>query len=124
MEAKLTTAKIEKLDPQDKQYFVWDVRFTGLGLRISPGGSKAFIYQGRVGGTGTPKRITLGKFPIMSLQDAIDAASEVSKQLASGIDPSRTKADNLAKNKAFAREQVRKQLTFGDLFTHYINTHR
>lgn len=124
MEAKLTTAKIEKLEPQDKQYFVWDVRFTGLGLRISPGGSKAFIYQGRVGGTGIPKRITLGKFPIMSLQDAIDAASEVSKQLSSGIDPSRTKADNLAKNKAFARDQVRKQLTFGDLFTHYINTHK
>lgn len=124
MEAKLTTAKIEKLEPQDKQYFVWDVRFTGLGLRISPGGSKAFIYQGRVGGTGTPKRITLGKFPVMSLQDAIDKASEVSKQLASGIDPSRTKADNLAKNKAFARDQVRKQLTFGDLFTHYINTHK
>lgn len=124
MEAKLTTAKIEKLAPGDKQYFVWDTRFKGLGLRISPGGSKAFIYQGRVGGAGTPKRITLGKFPIMSLQDAIDAASDVSKQLASGIDPSRTKADNLAKNKAFARDQVRKQLTFGDLFTHYINTHK
>lgn len=123
MEAKLTTAKIEKLEPQDKQYFVWDTRFTGLGLRISPGGSKAFIYQGRVGGAGLPKRITLGKHPIMSLQDAIDAASEISKQLAAGIDPSRTKAENQAKNKAFAREQVRKQLTFGDLFTHYIKTH-
>lgn len=124
MEAKLTTAKIEKLEPEDKQYFVWDTRFTGLGLRISPGGSKAFIYQGRIGGIGTPKRITLGKFPVMSLQDATDAASEVSKQLASGIDPSRTKADNIAKNKSFARDQVRKQLTFGDLFTHYINTHK
>lgn len=124
MEAKLTTAKIEKLEPQDKQYFVWDTRFTGLGLRISPGGSKAFIYQGRVGGTGTPKRITLGKFPVMSLQDATDAASDVSKQLAAGIDPNRTKSENQAKNKAFARDQVRKQLTFGDLFTHYINTHK
>ena len=124
MEAKLTTAKIEKLAPGDKQYFVWDTRFKGLGLRISPGGSKAFIYQGRVGGAGTPKRITLGKFPVMSLQDAIDKASDVSKQLAAGIDPNRTKADNIAKNKAFARDQVRKQLTFGDLFTRYIDVHK
>lgn len=124
MKTKLTTNKIEKLQPEDKQYFVYDDKFAGFGLRVSPGGSKSFFYQGRIGGIGQPKRVTLGKYPLMSLQDAIDAASLMSKQMAGGIDPRRQKTEQLEKNKKFAREQVRKSLTFGDLFTHYINTHK
>lgn len=124
MKIKLTTSKIDKLEPKDKQYFVYDDKFSGFGLRVSPGGTKSFFYQGRIGGVGEPKRVPLGKYPMVSLQDAITAASDASKNMASGIDPTRTKSDNLAKNKAFARDQVRKKLTFGDLFTHYINTHK
>ncbi len=124
MKIKLTTSKIDKLEPKDKQYFVYDDKFIGFGLRVSPGGTKSFFYQGRIGGVGEPKRVPLGKYPMVSLQDAITAASDASKKMASGIDPTRTKSENLAKNKAFARDQVRKKLTFGDLFTHYINTHK
>lgn len=120
MEVKLTTAKINKLDPSDKQYFAWDTAYKGLGVRVSPGGSKSFVYQARLAGGGTTKRITLGRYPLMSLQDAITAASGVSKLLVEGVDPKRLKAEQLAKNKSFARDNVRKSIAFGDLFVQYL----
>ena len=124
MQAKLTTNRIERLETTDKQYFVWDDKFTGLGVRVSPGGSKTFIYQSRIGGTGTPKRITIGKYPKISLQDAIDRASELSKQMVAGIDPSRQKAENIAKNAEFIQQTTRNSITLGDAYTDYITTHK
>lgn len=102
MKTKLTTNKIDKLEPSDKQYLVWDEKYTGLGVLVSPKGSKSFVYQGRVGGK--QKRITLGKYPLMSYQDAIDKASNISKQMTAGIDPSRQKSEEIAKNKAHEQE--------------------
>lgn len=120
MKTKLTTAKIDKLEPSDKQYLVWDEKFTGLGVLVSPKGSKSFVYQGRVGNK--QKRITLGKYPLMSYQDAIDKASKISKQMSAGIDPNRQKAEQIAKNTEFEQAQVKNSITFGQAFTDYFNT--
>lgn len=110
MKTKLTTNKIEKLQPEDKQYFVYDDKFAGFGLRVSPGGSKSFFYQGRIGGIGQPKRVTLGKYPLMSLQDAIDAASLMSKQMAGGIDPRRQKMSSLRKTRSLQGSKLENRL--------------
>lgn len=120
MKTKLTTTKIGKLEPSDKQYLVWDEKYTGLGVLVSPKGSKSFVYQGRVGGK--QKRITLGKYPLMTYQDAIEKASEISKQMTAGIDPNRQKAEQIAKNEDFEKEQQKAKILFGDAFTHYFNT--
>lgn len=120
MKTKLTTAKIDKLEPTEKQYLVWDEKYTGLGVLVSPKGAKSFVYQGRVGGK--QKRITLGKYPLMSYQDAIDKASEISKQMTAGIDPSRQKAEQLAKNAEFEQIKTKNSITFGQAFTDYFNT--
>lgn len=120
MKTKLTTAKIDKLEPSEKQYLVWDEKYTGLGVLVSPKGAKSFVYQGRVGGK--QKRVTLGKYPLMSYQDAIDKASEVSKQMTAGIDPSRQKAEQIAKNAEFEKTKAKNSLTFGQAFLDYFNT--
>lgn len=120
MKTKLTTTKIGKLEPSDKQYLVWDEKYTGLGVLVSSKGSKSFVYQGRVGGK--QKRITLGKYPLMTYQDAIEKASEISKQMTAGIDPNRQKAEQIAKNEDFEKEQQKAKILFGDAFTHYFNT--
>lgn len=121
MRTKLTSAKIEKLESESTQYFVWDEKFTGLGLRVSPGGSKTFIYQGRVGGRGAAKRVTIGKFPLVTLQMAIDQAAELSQQMAAGIDPGRQKAEQLDKNLQFHKGKAKKQITFGQAFSNYVH---
>lgn len=121
MEAKLSTAKINSLEPADKQYFVWDVKFTGLGVRVSPKGGIAFVYQGRVGGVGNAKRITIGKHPLMSLKEAIEKAGEYSKLMVQGIDPIRQKKENLEKNKTHLKKNIRNGIIFGDAFTDYFN---
>lgn len=120
MKTKLTTAKIDRLEPSDKQYLVWDEKYTGLGVLVSPKGSKSFVYQGRVGGK--QKRVTLGKYPLMSYQDAIDKASEISKQMTAGIDPNRQKSEQLAKNDEYEQAKIRQNITFGQAFTDYFNT--
>lgn len=120
MKTKLTTAKIDKLEPTDKQYLVWDEKYTGLGVLVSPKGSKSFVYQGRVGGR--QKRITLGKYPLMSYQNAIDRASQISKEMTAGIDPSRQKAEQIAKNTEFEQAKNRNHITFGQAFVDYFNT--
>lgn len=120
MEDKLTTNKIEKYQPEDVEYFVWDTKFTGLGLKVNPGGTKSFVYQGRLGGVGNPKRRTIGKYPLTSLQQAIDIAQEWSKLFASGIDPKRQTDEQLAKNKKHEETVKRGRITFGQAFTDYI----
>lgn len=117
VKTKLTTAKIDKLEPSDKQYLVWDEKYTGLGVLVSPKGARSFVYQGRVGGK--QKRITLGKYPLMSYQDAIEKASEISKQMTAGIDPSRQKAEQLAKNAEFEQNKTKNSITFGQAFIDY-----
>lgn len=117
MKTKLTTAKIDRLESSDKQYLVWDEKYTGLGVLVSPKGSKSFVYQGRVGGK--QKRVTLGKYPLMSYQNAIDKASEISKQMTAGIDPNRQKSEQLAKNDEYEQAKIRQNITFGQAFTDY-----
>lgn len=119
MKTKLTTAKIEKLEPSEKQYLVWDEKFTGLGVLVSPKGTKTFVYQSRVGSK--QKRITLGKYPLISLQDAIDQASEVSKQMVAGIDPKQAKAERLARNQRNELSKKQAKITFGQAFSHYFD---
>lgn len=120
MKAKLTTTKIDKLEPSEKQYLVWDCKYTGLGVLVSPKGRKSFVYQGRIGGK--QKRITLGKYPLMSYQDAINKASEISKQMISGIDPNRQKEEQIAKNEEYKQVKIRRSITFGQAFIDYFNT--
>lgn len=120
MKTRLTTTKIDKLEPTEKQYLVWDEKYTGLGVLVSPKGAKSFVFQGRIGGK--QKRITLGKYPLMSYQDAIDKASDINKQMLAGIDPSRQKAEQIAKNVEFEKSKDRNTITFGQAFVDYFNT--
>lgn len=65
----LTDVQIRKLAAPDKGQKVY-YEPSGLGIRVSQGGSKSFVIQ--VGKA--RKRITLGRYPAMSLQEARKAA--------------------------------------------------
>lgn len=45
--AKLTKRQIEALQPDTKDYFVWDAELSGFGIRVFPTGRKQFVMQYR-----------------------------------------------------------------------------
>ena len=70
--AGLTERQIRDLKPGPKTAILWDREVTGLGVRITPAGSKAFILNYRVGGR--ERRATLARCSEISLRDARDRA--------------------------------------------------
>ena len=90
---KLTDAKIRNVKPpsrEQKQVELWDSALPGFGLRVGHGGRKAFMLMTRVTG-GKQHRYTVGTYPLMTLGEAREAAQNVMRQAADGIDPKEQK---------------------------------
>lgn len=102
---KLNKTTVERLKPDaGKQYFVWDDGITGFGVRVSPGGARTYIYQGRL--HGKVKKITIGRHGVLTAEQARKEAARISSMLTLGKDPTPAKATKGAS-------------TFGDLLTAY-----
>jgi integrase len=92
MAERLTDVKIRALQPRPTQQFeVWDSAVTGLGVRVSPSGTKSFVYIYRLGTR--PRRMTLGRYPSLSLRDARDLAHDCQQVIRKGGDPAQEKKD-------------------------------
>ncbi|MGH1370311.1 MAG: tyrosine-type recombinase/integrase [Maritimibacter sp.] len=83
MKRKLTTKFIEgqKPDPSKRLDFR-DELMPGLVLRISTSGTKTFCLHKRI--NGKMRRLTIGRFPIMSLADARERARQVLYEIETG----------------------------------------
>ena len=86
----LTKRAVEAMQPTDKPWIAWDDRLTGFGIKVHPTGSKSFIvnYRAGDGGRKAPnRRVVLGRYGRMSLEQARRLAREMLGQVASGGDP-------------------------------------
>ncbi|EAA3660385.1 tyrosine-type recombinase/integrase [Salmonella enterica] len=83
----LTVKQIEAAKPKDKPYRLLDS--SGLYLYIPTSGKK--VWQLRFKLDGKEKILTVGKYPLVSLQEAREKAYQARKDVADGIDPVRTK---------------------------------
>jgi hypothetical protein len=82
----LTVAATARLKPpQQGQVDYFDRGFPGLALRASYGGSKAWVYVYRL--HGKLRRLTLGRYPAMSLADARGAWREAHRAVGKGESP-------------------------------------
>jgi len=82
---KLTAAAVERIKPLltgRVEYF--DATVPALGLRVSARGVKSWIYFGRV--AGKQRRVTLGRWPSMTLADARKAAGGAAEAMREGHD--------------------------------------
>lgn len=89
----LTAAAVDKLKPPasgQAEYF--DASFPGLACRISHGGTKSWIYLYRA--HGTKRRLTLGRWPAMSLAEAREAWRAARKAVDRGEDPAAKRPAN------------------------------
>src|SRR5258708_27136158 len=65
-----------RIPPAGQRTVVHDLKIRGLQLRVTPSGVKTFSVFRRIKG-GRPERLTLGKFPAMSLEQARRAAAKI-----------------------------------------------
>jgi len=87
---KLTDAAVSRLKPPTNgQKDHWDALTPGFGVRISHGGTRTWLVQARVLKNGDWKqtRITLGRYPAMTLAEAREEARGVQKDAQAGKDP-------------------------------------
>jgi hypothetical protein len=83
--AKLTKKSVETLEsPAEKQIILWDSEIRGFGVRAMPSGLKTFVVQYR-NKDGTKRRINLGRFGVMTVDQARDLAKVRLGEVASGV---------------------------------------
>ncbi|MCB0448301.1 MAG: tyrosine-type recombinase/integrase [Gelidibacter sp.] len=86
---KLTKRICDNLKPLEKPYKKYDAQ--GLYLEIMPSGNKLWRFKYKY--LGKEKRISLGKYPVVTLLKAREKRIEFQRQLNEGIDPSRNKIE-------------------------------
>lgn len=84
--ARLSKRTLDKLEAQDKDYFVWDEELPGFGVRIMPTGRKSFLIQYRDSGRRT-RRKSLGRYGTVTAEEAKKDARELLSSVARGGNP-------------------------------------
>lgn len=126
MKQKLTKRFLDALtNTTGKPVFYWDTQTQGFGVKLTAAGAINFIAERHalINGERKNKRLTLGRYPELSLEEARKRAMEALAKLRDGIDPIEEKR---LKHEAKRREKhVTKALskTLGDLVDDYL-THR
>lgn len=114
----LTESRIKALKPTGKRSVVWDSVLPGHGIRVTETGHRSFVVARTLAGT-RPKLVwvTLGQHPLMTLEQARDAAREALGLLARGIHPKEAMAQR-------RQEQDRqRQDTFGAVAETFLALH-
>jgi integrase len=104
--AKLTALP---LPPTGNRVTFHDLKTNGLQIRLTSSGVKTFSVFRWVKGSRRPERVTLGRFPDISIEKAITMAAEINSTIAKGDNP------------ADAMRKFRAEPTLGDLFLDYLD---
>lgn len=83
-----------KCPPDKKQAFMWDATAPGLGLRATPAGKPAYVFQSVY--QGKDIRLTIGSPTAWSIPEAQAKARELQRLIDEGKDPRDLKRDALA----------------------------
>ena len=93
---KLTKRSVEALKPPSEgQTFLWDGEMRGFGVRVIPSGLKSFVLQYRTS-TGRSRRIGLGRFGVLTVEQARKEAREKLVAVSKGADPAEESAASRA----------------------------
>jgi integrase len=90
---KLTKRAIDELPAEpSRDLYVWDDDIAGFGLRIKPSGVRSFMVQYR-NASGVSRRLTLGKFGVLTADEARKLAKAKLAEAARGDDPAEERAE-------------------------------
>ena len=112
----LTDARVRSATPpKTGRLELWDAKTSGLCFRVTTAGVRSFSFRYRPSNGAAFRRVTLGRYPALSLVDARAGAERIREQVRNGADPQQDKrADREALRSAPAA------LTFGALADLYI----
>ena len=88
-----------------------DTKTTGLQLRVTAAGTKTYSVYRRIK-AGQPERITLGKFPAMTVEQARKSAASLNAEIESGSSP------------AAVKRTLKVELTFAQALEQYLPNKR
>lgn len=117
---KLTAARVQGFRcPEDKaQAFMWDAEQPGLGLRATPNGKPAFVFQAVFAGQDV--RITIGSVKAWSIPEAQAKARALQREIDEGRDPRGVKAQALAAARAKKAEDAAASLLVSEAWNRYM----
>ncbi|MEH3102649.1 MAG: Arm DNA-binding domain-containing protein [Sphingomonas phyllosphaerae] len=118
---RLTDKRVEKLTaPAGKRVEIGDTIVRELRIRVSDKGAKSWSLLYRVAGAGdgetrgAMKRMTLGAYPLVSLEKAREKARAALDAADRGVDPAAQRGEELAQ---------RKVRTFAAVFERFVDLH-
>ena len=109
----MATAKLKKRTvdglavPKKGQAFIWDQQIKGFGVRVGATGVKTFVIQ-YANDEGRIRRMKIGRYGVMSVEEARELAKFKLGTVAAGADPAQERAD------------ARKQPTVAELCDWYL----
>jgi Arm DNA-binding domain len=87
---KLTKRIVEAADLKAARYVIWDTQVRGFGIRVTSFGVKTFFLRYRPKGSPRKKRyLTLGRYGIVTVEEARESARRKLGAVANGDDPAR-----------------------------------
>ena len=98
-----------KLPDKNKRYYFYDTKIKGLELMVTEQGTKSFKVYRKF--NGKPVRVTLGKYPEMTIENARNEAQRVIADMISGKNPNEEK------------KNIRSEITFGGMFKIFMERH-
>ena len=105
--------------PNDQaQAFIWDSKTPGLGLRATPAGAKAYIFQAKL--NGATVRVTIGDPRSWTIDKAQKAARDFQQMIDDGKDPREVRAEQHAARELRRAEARRQDVTFGEAWDVYV----
>ncbi|MAO55204.1 MAG: integrase [Rhodospirillaceae bacterium] len=107
---RLTKRDIDQTSAGDKEVVLWDSSLPGFGVRIKPSGVKSFVIQYR-NRHGRSRRVTLGRYGVMTLEEARTEARQQLSAVSRGSDPRQD------------RDEGRSAMTVADLADRYMSDH-
>lgn len=122
--SSITKRAVDAAKPKPHDYFIWDGGekdvVKGFGLKITPAGSKIYVYQYRIACPGKaertpPKRYTIGRHGAFTPDQARARAKELAVLVGRGIDPRQLEMDELAAKDEAERQAREKARVEGEL---------
>ncbi|MBY6015117.1 site-specific integrase [Qipengyuania gaetbuli] len=84
----VTKSSVDGLHAGPRDAFLWDTKIPGFGVKVTPKGSKVYLYQYRMGGRGSKvRRYTIGKHGAITPEAARKEASRLAALVLQGEDP-------------------------------------
>jgi len=111
---KLTKRTIDAMVPAASRVVLWDMELRGFGLRVEPSGAKTFILRYRPkgsGASGTKQFVTIGRYGVLTPEEARTRAKEILGEVANGRDPAK------------ARNEMKAAATIAELFEEFSRLH-